>query len=659
MPPAVASAARPAALDRVGRLLPPVAAFVAGAGPVALLGFSRGGYPVEVVAGYGVALTWLVLVGFLTDAIPRPRPNVAGWIVLGAVGALTAWGLASLSWTADRERGLTEVVRMLVAGASLLLGMSAVRSGQARALMGGVFAGLTVIVVASAISRLQPDLIAGANETSDFLGSKTRTSWPLNYWNAVAAGGSIALSLGVVLAARARSTWTAAATAAPLPVIVLGTAFTLSRGGMLAAGVALVAAVLVVAPRPVVVRTLIAPGIGALALVLAAYGSSPIADATGSGAQSSDGRAVLVLAVLVTLGAGLVQAGWAFADRARWTPTFPRPGRRVGAVLVAAIAAGVLLGGVAAGAPDRLSTAWSDFQVPTVQAEGTDRLTSVSSSHRYQIWSGTIDAMSSHPLRGIGLGSWESWWAPRRDGSGFVRNAHSEPFELLAETGLIGGALFLVVLIGPLLTGVTGMFRRRAASTDARLAVPALVAFTVALSVDWNWQIGAIMVAGITVAAVPLSRAWTETPPPMTASARRSRVALVRSIGVPVGTSVIALAAFAVFALALVAPQGVDASRTAAQNGNLAEASKRAAAATEAAGFASSPAMQLALIEEQAGRLPEAARAAKLATKRAPDDWRGWFLVARIAAARGHAKSAVAAFERARALNPDSPLLKP
>lgn len=651
-----ASAASPSSIDRIGRAAPPIAAFAAGAGPVLLLGFGRGGYPVEVVAAYGMALTCVLLVGLLTDAIPRPRPTTVGLIVLGAIGGLVAWGLLSLSWTENRERGLTEVVRLFVAGGTLLLGMSAARSGQSRALLGGVFTGLAVIVAASALSRLQPDLFAGADETSRFLGSDTRTSWPLNYWNAVAAAGSMALALGVVLAVRARTAWTAAAAAAPLPVIVLGMAFTLSRGGILAAVVALAGAVLLVAPRLVVLRTLVAPAVGSVALLLAAYGSEPIADATQTGAQSADGRLIVGLAIFVTFAVALAQAGWTVADRSRRTPTLPRPNRRLTAALLGTAAVLVVALALAVGGPGRASDAWSDFRSPTVSTTGTDRLTSVSSNQRSQIWSGAIDAMGSHPVRGIGLGTWESWWAPRRADSGFVRNAHSEPLELLAETGLIGGILFLVVILGAPLAGAVSAIRRQG-HPDAAPAVPALLAFGLAILVDWNWQIGAVMVAGMTIAAVPLARAPADEPPAVARAARRRPLRLARVTGTPIATTAVALVAFATLAVALVAPQGVADSRAAARAGDLAEASKHAATASAAAGFASSPALQLAIVEEDARNLDAAARAAKMATTRTPNDWRGWFVAARIAVGQGRTTEAVAFFRRARSLNPESDLL--
>jgi hypothetical protein len=666
MPSASATYAPPAAIERAGRIAPAVGAFAAGAAPVVLLGFSRGGYPVEVVAGYGVALWWLLLVGLLTGALPRPRPTRAGWVVLGSLAALTIWGLWSLTWSQNEEAGLTEVVRLVVAGGSLLLGMSAVRGGHARVFMGGVFAGLCLIVGAAALSRLQPELIAGSSTTNDVLNTNTRTSWPLNYWNAIGAAGSVATGLGVVLAAHARTAWASALSAAPLPVVILGTVFTLSRGGLLATGVALVAAVILVASRPVLLRTLLAPGIGAAVLILAAYRSEAIANATGTAAQSSDGRAVLMLAFLVIVGVLLVQAGWATADRAAWTPKLPRTGRLATVIICTALVLGVGGGAIAAGASGQIADRWRAFKVPTVGVGSngaggftTERFVSVSSNHRYEMWSGAVDAFEGDPVKGIGLGSWESWWSPRRGTSGFVRNAHSEGFELLAETGAVGASLFAVLLLVPIGAGIWAVRRRSRFAPDAVLVVPALAAFAVALLIDWNWQIGAFMVAGVGLCAVALSVASDRDRDERTipATSGRNWAVRARTGAHALGIAVAALVSIAVLAVALVAPQAVDASRDAAARGDFTTAAREAADAAASVGFAASPALQLALVQEQAGRLPAAEAAARAAAARAPEDWRPWFVVARIAAARGRTNAAVAAYRRARALNPNSPLL--
>ncbi|MGX6447127.1 O-antigen ligase family protein, partial [Patulibacter sp. S7RM1-6] len=568
MPAVSATHARPRVRDHAARWLPPVGAFLAGGGPIVLLGFSNGGYEVATVAGYGVALWWLVLVGFLTGALPRPALATAGWITVASLTALVLWGGASLGWSTDPERGLTEVSRLLVALGSLLLGSSAVRAGHGRVLAGGVLAGLSTVVTAAVLSRLQPDLVPAAGTTADALGTRERTSWPLNYWNAVGAAGALAIPLALGLAARARHTWTAALAAAPVPVLVLGIAFTLSRGAMVAAAIGVLALVAMVAPRPVVVRTLLGPAVGAVAVVTAAWRQPALVDATGGAAQTTAGGRVVAVLAVATAGVALLQAGWTTADRAWWTPRLPRPRGALAASAAAGAVVVALAVAVAAGAPQRVGDAWDDFRVPTVSqtvanAGGADRLSSLSGNGRYQVWAGAWRAATEHPLGGIGLGSWESWWNPRRGDTGFVRNAHSEAFELAAEVGVVGALLFLAVIVLPLLAAARSALRRRPLAPDAAVVGPALVAFAVSLLIDWNWQISAFAVAGMTLAAVPLARARGAASGSVAARAaarpeRRSPVSRVAAIA---AIAVAAVGAIGVFATALVAPQAVDASR--------------------------------------------------------------------------------------------------
>jgi tetratricopeptide (TPR) repeat protein len=197
--------------------------------------------------------------------------------------------------------------------------------------------------------------------------------------------------------------------------------------------------------------------------------------------------------------------------------------------------------------------------------------------------------------------------------------------------------------------------RRRTAQSDGILVVPALVAFVLAVAVDWNWQIGAFMVAGTTLAAVPLSR-------PSAAHARASESRKLHAHGrrflAATGLGLAAVGSIVVLALALVAPQSVQASREALARNDQRAAAMEAARGESAAGFAASPALQRALVAEEAGDLAGAEAAARRAAERTPGDWRPWFLIARLATAQGDEREAIAAFRRAKALNPESGLLR-
>ena len=50
---------------------------------------------------------------------------------------------------------------------------------------------------------------------------------------------------------------------------------------------------------------------------------------------------------------------------------------------------------------------------------------------------------------------------------------------------------------------------------------------------------------------------------------------------------------------------------------------------------------------------------ARVAIRREPENWRGPLVLSRVEARLGHARAAVAAFRRARALNPHHPIFAP
>jgi hypothetical protein len=650
--------ARTALGTTVPRVIVPVGAFLAGFGPVAVLGFNGGGYAVSVVAGYGVVLWWLLLVGILSGALPRPAPSRFGQVALGAAVLLALWGAISLGWSASSERGLTEVVRLIVFAGSLLLGLVTVAAGHVRHLAGGVLCALVGLVAAGVLSRLQPDLFSGSQDVGIALGLPERLSWPLNYWNGMGALSALTIALALGVAVRSKSTVASALSAASIPLAALCLVMTLSRGGVAAATAGVLAAVLLVAPRLITLRTVVAPAVGSAVLIAAMLQSGPIRDAVGGQAQADAGANLLPLIVLVVLGVALTQAGWQTADRAHWTPRAPRlspiPTRAAWA-LAGALAVAIAVGAIAS---DRGQRAWADFKNPDVtaleeQSGSVSRLAAANGSGRYEEWTGALHAFREHPLGGIGLGSWESWWSPRREFSPAVRNAHSEPLEVAAELGLPGLGLLALIVLAPVSAGLGAAVRRARERPYAPVVTPALAAFVVAISIDWAWQLSALPVAAALLAAAAVGTRRDTAP-----EASPARGGL-RGFATLAAVTVAAVASIGVLAIAMVAPAGVDRSRAAAATGALPKARAEARDASRAAPFSLSAAMQRSLVAERSDDLTAAATAARTATTIEPRNWRPWMVLARIEAKRDRPRAAVAAYRRAKALNPRSRLVAP
>ncbi len=56
--------------------------------------------------------------------------------------------------------------------------------------------------------------------------------------------------------------------------------------------------------------------------------------------------------------------------------------------------------------------------------------------------------------------------------------------------------------------------------------------------------------------------------------------------------------------------------------------------------------------------IPGALAAARKATRDEPQNWTGWLILSRLEAEAGHARASVAAYKRAKSLNPYSPVFR-
>ena len=162
----------------------------------------------------------------------------------------------------------------------------------------------------------------------------------------------------------------------------------------------------------------------------------------------------------------------------------------------------VAIGAIAAKPAER----WDHFKAlpaPIAQSNfAATHLASGSGSGRYQFWKVAIDAFQTEPLRGIGAGGYEAWWAEHGEFSYPIKNAHSLFLETLAELGLIG--LFLILGFFAVTT-VAGVTRLRAGPrSELAAALGVLAAGTLSAAIDWTWQLPAAF-AGVVIAAALLT----------------------------------------------------------------------------------------------------------------------------------------------------------
>ena len=125
-------------------------------------------------------------------------------------------------------------------------------------------------------------------------------------------------------------------------------------------------------------------------------------------------------------------------------------------------------------------------------------------SHRYAYWKVAFGAFADHPLNGLGSGAFEVRWLERRKIRESVADAHSLYIETAGELGLVG-----LLALATFLAGVA-IAARACMRTDPVLAAGPLAAFvtwSIHAGLDWLWEMPAVSLLALALAAVLLARA--------------------------------------------------------------------------------------------------------------------------------------------------------
>jgi O-antigen ligase/polysaccharide polymerase Wzy-like membrane protein len=613
---------------------------------VVYLALSGGGYDSVVRNQLGIAIWWGILLGLAVGALPLSRLRAGSWIALGLLAAYVGWVALSLAWSDATAGTATDLGRVVTYLGVFALALSIRSPEGARRMAGALGAGIAVVALVALLSRLHPAWFPSARETAELLAAeRNRLAYPLGYWNGVASLVAIGLPLVLYLANSARHVLTQALAAAALPAMALTVYFTFSRGGALAALLALALFLALAHDRLPRVATVVVAGAGAAILIAGAHQREAL-DAGLAGPLAGDqGDSLLAMTLVVCAGVGLIQAGLAIALRGGWRPTWSRPSRRFSLSLMASALLLALLAAVALGVPGKASHAWHEFRQAKPVSAGSARLGSFSSNGRWPLWRESVEEARSAPLTGDGSGSFERWWARHGDG-GFVRDAHSLYFETLAELGIIGLVLIVGFLGWVLAVGIRRYLdAARGHRTQLAAALAGCVAFCFGAGFDWLWELAVIPIAFLLLASVLVSAGDRHRKTPLPPSAR-------------VAGACLAIAAMVAIAIPLSATTSLRQSQAEARAADFSAALREARDAAAVEPFSAAPPLQEALVLEAQGSLASAATAIAVATRREPDEWRAWLIRSRIEAERGNASAAVADFRRARALNPHSLLFR-
>ncbi len=617
-------------------------------GLVAFLGIEGGGYDPLVHDQVGIGLWWVLLVGVLVGALPRVGPSRLAMVALGMLAAFVVWMALSLIWTESAERTTADLARALTYLGIFSLALFVRAPRETQRLVSAVAAAIALIGILALLSRLHPAWFHEADQTARFLAdSRERLSYPINYWNGLGALLAIGFPLLLQISAAAKTVVVRALAAAAMPALALAIFFTLSRASIAAAAVAVAVFVVVSDDRAPKLLTLALTAVGGGILIALAAGRDELRHGLTNSTAHSQGDELLLIGLLVCGVVALVHAAVSrlliSGRRPRWTV----PSRQLSLVVVGALVVVLTIGAVAVDAPGRASNAIDEFKGGGNAGTGTSRLNSFAGESRYALWKSALDENGTAPLIGTGSGTFEFWWDRDAAGTEAVHDAHSFYLQTLGELGIVG-LLLLLGFVALVLGGGTVATLRAGPGERSQLAaaLAGCVAFFLAAAVDWTWQIPALPAAALLLAAALVMAA--RPLPGAEAALRRLPVRLLLGLG--------ALVAIVAIAIPLASTSLVRDSESAVRSGDLETALTDARSAENVQPGAATPRLQQALVLEIEGNLPAAAGAARAATERESTNWRTWLVLSRIEAERGHVDPAVAAYRKAKSLNPLSPL---
>jgi hypothetical protein len=620
-------------------------AVAAGSVGIALAG---GGFEATAFAAGSLVVWALALIGLATGILPRsepPGPAVLAGLALAGLGILTA---ISLAWASDDGNAFEDVVRTFGYLGLFALVVLASRAGEARPWLAGLAVGLAAVGGIALLARYEPSLFGDpdAGLAADLPAVVGRLTYPIGYWNGLAAVMAAAIALLGWFAASSPSGKVRSAAVGAMPVVLLALWMTDSRGGVVAAGLAYATLIATGPLRSRLVVNLLLGLVVAAALIVIAETRDALLNRPGTDEASGQGHEMLAVTVVVVAAAYWLRR--ALDARIQSLVISRRTG-----LAVLAVAGVALLAVIVAADPVKQ---WDEFKAaPDNSAiqSGDVGLLRGGGSGRYQFWETAVDAFAGAPVEGVGASGYTPYWFEHREVAIPATRAHSVIFETMAELGAAG----LLLLLGFFATVAAAGVKRVRSADGVMDTAPALALLAVgfaAAAVDWTWDLPAVF--GITVVAAALLTG----PATLTGAAMRTSESPwpVRSRRRFAGGVVVLLVAWISIcgsALLLLSAHSLDSSRNAAADGDVEAALDSANEAIDLQPWAAEPRTQLALVYEQAGDLEQAREAIADAIDRSPDDYRLHLLASRMATEDDDPEAAREALLAAHELNPRDP----
>ena len=612
-----------------------------------------GGFPPST--WYPAALFVLAVVAIVVlagrPALPRDRLFLAS---AGALALFCGWCFLSITWAdvpaAAWDGANRSLLYLLVfIGAGLAAWPRRAAATALGLVAFGVAAIAAVMLLIGALAGQPADL---------FL--EGRLSDPTGYANATANLWLIGFWPALHLAAGRVASWPIRGLALAAAALLLETAL-LSQSRGAAVGFAATAVVYVA----LVPHRFSALGGLAVLVGLAGLTWAPLTDVREAATTGALDAALADATILILLSALAAFATAAFAAVAAepWQAALERPAlRRSGRLAIAALAAVLAVGALAATASGWVGDRYEDFKssgYEEVEA-GRTRFTGSLGSNRYDFYRVALNEFRAHPIQGIGADNFAVPYTRTRRSSEAPRYAHSLGFNLISQVGLVGTALFAAAV----LLAFAAVLRRlrRGPALEAGLAAGAFAGFAMFLThamADWLWEVPALGVLGFGLLAVGARVAGPGEEEPSARGARTRRegprlrpATLARGLG----------AAAALAAAVSLALPGVSArllkSAYADFGGDLPKALGRLDRAADLNPLSAEPLVAKAVISRRASQLETARAALREALEREPSNWFARFELALVDAESGQNRSALRNLRSAEVLNPRQPVIK-
>jgi O-antigen ligase len=475
---------------------------------IVFLGFNAGGYFPGTPAVAALVLTQILLVRIVQARHPFEGLAPMTLVAIGALACYAVLTLASGIWSHSMGRALIEFDRAwLYLLVLVLFGTVQASTYNLRWLVRGLVIGMSIVCVSGLATRLLPNVWHTAPGVSN-----ERLSYPVTYWNTL----GLLAALGIVLAFHLNCSLgerrvVRVLAAGVLPLLALTLFFTFSRGAMLACGMGLVVYVLVARPRGLPSAMLAVIPTTAVS-ILFAYRANLLdtLDPTTRRAVAQGHHVALVAGacVFVSMAARLLLASALDPRLRRWVrrPRLDAALKR-GAMPAAVAVAVAVLAFFALGAPHALIHDWDRFigGASTTAKDGDlrQRLTDPSNDGRTPLWEVALRGFSASPLHGAGAGMYQTLWDRERSQFAYVINAHSLYLQAMAELG-VPGLLLLLVLVGATILGLGLRASGRRRSLYGALLAAAIV-WALHTGVDWDWEMPVVTIGFFAIAGLALS----------------------------------------------------------------------------------------------------------------------------------------------------------